>query len=290
MENNVNYTMANYFKVIDSLTTDYSKSIILETITTNSLELIFNFISSMKGFTSSILAAFEEMSATNKNINSNLKNIENEMNNMLEKNNNLVSRFNERATQISNIFGKIKNSKDTFDKLIENSKIVFEATSSIKDIADETNVLAINASIEAAHAGKYGAGFNIISQEVRKLSENTKKLAMNISKIINEFQINFNNINNLFRDIGEIMETLVVDINQIKNNLNENNTTGMKIGQSLTEITNSMDEQTYALSDGLKNIEKLSLFSNKVYNLTNSLFKAYIEIKNILNAGKENIY
>lgn len=290
MENNESYKIANYFKLIDSMTVDYSKSIILETITTNSLELIFNFISSMKGFTSSILAAFEEMSATNKNINSNLKNIENEMNNMLKNNNNLVTRFNERANQIDNIFVKIKDSKETFSKLIENSKIVFEASSSIMDIAEETNVLAINASIEAAHAGKYGAGFNIISLEVRKLSDNTKNLAMNISKIINEFQVNFNNINNLFKDIGEIMETLVVDINQIKNNLNENNTTGMKIGQALTEITNSMDEQTYALTDGLKNIEKLSLFSNKTYNLTNSLFKAYVEIKNILTAGKENIF
>ncbi|MEJ5273634.1 MAG: methyl-accepting chemotaxis protein, partial [Spirochaetota bacterium] len=209
---------------------------------------------------------------------------------MLKNNNNLVTRFNERANQIDNIFVKIKDSKETFSKLIENSKIVFEASSSIMDIAEETNVLAINASIEAAHAGKYGAGFNIISLEVRKLSDNTKNLAMNISKIINEFQVNFNNINNLFKDIGEIMETLVVDINQIKNNLNENNTTGMKIGQALTEITNSMDEQTYALTDGLKNIEKLSLFSNKTYNLTNSLFKAYVEIKNILTAGKENIF
>ncbi|HPC38246.1 MAG TPA: methyl-accepting chemotaxis protein [Exilispira sp.] len=276
----------NIFDVIDRLTTDYSKSIILETITNNSLDLIFNFVSSMKGFTSSILAAFEEMSATNKNINSNLKNIENEMSSMLEKSNNLVERFNERSTQIDNIYNKITNSKETFNKLIENSKIVFEATSSIKDIAEETNVLAINASIEAAHAGKYGAGFNIISTEVRKLSENTKNLANNISRIINEFQINFNNINNLFNDISQIMETLVIDINQIKNNFNENNVTGKKIGQALTEITNSMDEQTFALNDGLKNIEKLSLFSAKIYNLTDSLFRAYIEIKNILDHDK----
>lgn len=275
--------LQNYFILSEKLTAQYSNSIILSTITTNSLELIFEFISSMKGFTSSILAAFEEMSATNKNINTNLKNIDSEMSSMLDKNNLLVNRFNERAEQIDNIFNKIKESKNVFNKLFENSKIVFESTSAIKDIAEKTNVLAINASIEAAHAGKYGAGFNIISSEVRKLADNTKNLANNISKIINEFQENFNNINELLKNIGEIMEFLVIDINEIKANFNENNIIGKKIGQSLNEITNSMDEQTYALNDGLKNIEKLSNFSNKTFNLTNSLFRAYEEIKKILS-------
>jgi len=276
------FSYERYWEVIDSLSNQFTRSIVLNTVTENSLGLILDFVNNMKGFSSSILAAFEEMGATNKSINDNLKKIDSQMNVIVEKNNSLGVRFNQRIEEIQSVFLQIQDSQNTFKSLIENSKIIFEATSTITNISDRTNVLAINASIEAAHAGKAGAGFNIISSEIRKLADQSKDLAGNISNLITDFQKNFELIRQTLTGISGIMEGLVTDIGDIKTNFNENNKTAREIGDSLDQITGSMDEQTAALGDGLKNIEQLSRYSTKTSSLTESLFTAYGDVSKIL--------
>lgn len=75
-----------------------------------------------------------------------------------------------------------------FTELIKSSETVFEATFAIFDVSDRANILAINVSIESTHAGKYGAGFAIIANKIRKLSEQTKEFAKNNNKIIVSFK------------------------------------------------------------------------------------------------------
>lgn len=73
-------------------------------------------------------------------------------------------------------------------KLSDQSKDISRITKSITDISNQTNILSLNAAIEAARAGAYGKGFAVIADEVRQLSVQTKESSVHISQIISELQ------------------------------------------------------------------------------------------------------
>ncbi|MCM1488770.1 MAG: methyl-accepting chemotaxis protein, partial [Firmicutes bacterium] len=85
------------------------------------------------------------------------------------------------------MFSRTEETMKTIESLSKQSKRISEIVKMIQNISTQTDILAINATIEAAHAGSAGKGFAVVSEEIGSLSDQTKSSAAEISRIIAQF-------------------------------------------------------------------------------------------------------
>jgi methyl-accepting chemotaxis protein len=94
----------------------------------------------------------------------------------------------EAAQKIESIAASVHDSTGRIQSLVTRSQEIGKITQVIKEIADQTNLLALNAAIEAARAGEQGRGFAVVADEVRKLAERTTQATSEISQMVEAIQ------------------------------------------------------------------------------------------------------
>lgn len=83
---------------------------------------------------------------------------------------------------------------DSIIRLTEQSKAIGEIISTVNDLAEQSNLLAVNASIEAARAGEQGKAFGIVAQEIKSLAEQSKQATSQIKGVLNDIQNAINSV------------------------------------------------------------------------------------------------
>ena len=173
-------------------------------------------------------------------------------------------------TEVDRTIGAIGQLADGMDravstaqKLANDSQEIGSVLDVIKGIADQTNLLALNAAIEAARAGEQGRGFAVVADEVRTLASRTQQSTEEIQEMVEKLQVNTSQVVDVIEQGRDLCEVSVTQSTQAGESLVKINDAVEQITNLNTEISGAVNEQTKVTAEIAQSTENFSSASNR---------------------------
>jgi methyl-accepting chemotaxis protein len=207
---------------------------------------------------SSTAAAIEEMAVSVDHISQSAKETEVNATSATQLANQGEAMVQKASEEIQRAAVKVEDATALIGGLVERSREIGGIASVIKEIADQTNLLALNAAIEAARAGEQGRGFAVVADEVRKLAERTSVATDQITGMIQAINVDTTGVVNGMQSVGPQVATGVDMADKAGVALRQISEASAIALSNITEVAAATTEQSQASTAVARNVEQIS--------------------------------
>ncbi|MGN1280891.1 MAG: methyl-accepting chemotaxis protein [Succinivibrio sp.] len=205
-----------------------------------------------------VAAASDEMVSTTNDIAQNCEVASNTAEGSKDSTSSGVSQIQSMIDKIANQVGKSKDDAVLVQKLASQAEKIGTIVQTIDDIASQTNLLALNAAIEAARAGEAGKGFAVVADEVRALASRTSASTQEITRMVTQIQSDATIADQAMQESVSVMDDMSSQSEQIEKILSEVTDSVTEVSNQITHIATSAEQQTVATSEISTNMKSIT--------------------------------
>ncbi len=183
----------------------------------------------------------------------------------------------------------VKQMAASVSDFVKSSQSITSMTQQVRDIAEQTNLLALNAAIEAARAGEQGRGFAVVADEVRKLAEKSAQSASEIDKVTKTLGEQSTQVAQGVDSGLKSLQTSQAHIQSVANVLAQSNESVNGVNAGVDTITASVNEQKIASQEIARNVENIAEMADANNVAVQHTVQSAQEMARLANALKSSV-